>query len=101
MIFVNCIGLKNVILVNAQGLSSKKIFLFGVMVACPKGEMEPDCPFRAYANLSYREKMIALENFTTFEVEELLVKHNNCLLNCYNCSFNLDFPMCDKSLIAE
>lgn len=62
-------------------LSDKKIWVYGLLYACPEGQPLPDCPLEKYRKLSDKEKLSILENFTDEEVEKIIRNHNQCLLH--------------------
>ena len=61
-------------------LSDKKIWLNGLLTACPEGEPLPGCPLEKYRKLQLKEKLSVLENFTEEEVEEITKHHYKCVL---------------------
>jgi len=62
-------------------LSDKKIWLLGLLVACPEGKPLTDCPLEKYRELSCQDRLSALENFTEGEVEKIINHHNQCLFS--------------------
>lgn len=61
-------------------LSDKKIWLYGLLVACPEKEPLSDCPLEKYRNLSFKERLSALEGLTNEKTEEIIKHHHQCLL---------------------
>jgi hypothetical protein len=61
-------------------LSDKKIWLYGLFIACPQGKPLSDCPLEQYRIGSEKERLTTLENITEKEVEEIIKHHNQCLL---------------------
>ena len=61
-------------------LTDKKIWLFGLFVACPEGEPMPDCPLEKYRSLQVKEKLTILEKLSEEEVEEIINHHHQCVL---------------------
>ena len=62
-------------------LSDKKIWVYGLLIACPERKPLPDCPLEKYRHLSNKNRLTTLENFTEAEVEEIIELHNHCLLS--------------------
>lgn len=60
-------------------LTDKKIWLYGLFVACPEGNPLPDCPLEQYRSLPDKEKIKILENFSEEEVEEIIKHHHKCV----------------------
>ena len=65
-------------------LSDKKIFIFGLLVACPLGKAMYDCPLEKYRNVSNKERLNYLERFSDEEQDKILQHHHQCLLRRYS-----------------
>jgi len=61
-------------------LSDKKIWLYGLFVACPEGKPLPDCPLEKYRSLPAKKKFALLEQFSEEGVEEIIKHHHKCVL---------------------
>ncbi|MFO7827572.1 MAG: hypothetical protein R6V23_03025 [Bacteroidales bacterium] len=62
-------------------LSDEKIWLYGLLIACPQGKPLSDCPLEQYRIGSNKDRLTILENFTEEQVEEIIKLHNDCLLS--------------------
>ena len=61
-------------------LSDKRIWLYGLLVACPEVESLCDCPFEKYRKLTLEERLKTVEELSEEEVDEIIKHHNQCLL---------------------
>lgn len=61
-------------------LTDNKIWLFGLLIACPVGAPLPDCPLEKYRTNSYKDRLTTLQNFTENEVDEIIKHHYQCVL---------------------
>lgn len=66
---------------SVMELSDKKIWVYGLLIACPEGNPLHDCPLEKYRKGSDKDRLTILENFTEEEVEEIIKLHNHCLLS--------------------
>ncbi len=65
---------------SSSFLSDRKIFVFGLMVACPQKMPLKDCPLEKYRKLANKEKLNHLEKFSDEKTEEIFQHHHHCLL---------------------
>jgi hypothetical protein len=61
-------------------LTNEKIWLYGLLIACPEGKPLPDCPLEKYRNRTLKERLSILESFTAEEVDEIIKHHHQCVL---------------------
>lgn len=64
---------------STEGLSDKKIFVFGLMMDCPQGQPLATCPFKKYRKLSIIERIDCLENISDKEIDKMIKHHYECL----------------------
>jgi len=60
-------------------LTDTKIWVYGLLVACPQGKPLSDCPLEKYRIGSNKDRLNVLEKFTEEQVEEIIKHHNQCL----------------------
>ncbi len=60
-------------------LEDKIIWLQGLLVECPMGAAEPDCPLQKLRDLPLAERMSLPMNMPIETIDKLIVHHQACL----------------------
>ena len=62
-----------------SGLESEKIWLKGILIACPMGRPVANCPVQTLRTLPVPERLQAVEDMELHRARVLLGRHNDCL----------------------
>ena len=56
----------------------EKLWIHGLIVACPEGTPLVDCPLEKYRKFTLEERLKIVEELSDEEIKEIIKHHNQC-----------------------